>query len=231
MSFYRDGRRFSLSLSQMTRVSIAVLLTAALWMAACGGSSSGPSGPTPASVSVQQTDLPSGLVKCDLSGDIDSFVSKEQTPDPSASKSMASDWQEAKKNGATSAYAALYTDSKPHCDAIKGSAADLGAATYKLVVNFVIQFKDENSAIAGYKSDKAIFGFSAAELRSGGGGVVEGSKTGLTANSISLTQPVGNQLFYIAVWQNKAFMVILAILNVDATTAAKVATTENGRIK
>jgi hypothetical protein len=214
----------------MTRVSFAVLI-AVICVTGCGGSSSGPSGPTASSVSVQQSDVPGGLVKCDLTGDVNNFISKEQTPDPSASKSMATDWDDAKKNGATAAFAALYTDSKAHCDAIKGSAADLGAATYKLVVNFVIQFKDENSATAGYNSNKAIFGFSAAELRGGGQGVLEGSKTGLTANSISLTQPVGNQLFYIAVWQNKAFMVILAILNVDAPASAKVATTENSRIK
>jgi hypothetical protein len=182
-------------------------------------------------VAVQQSDLPSGIVRCDLSGDINSFIQKEQTPDPTASKTMANNWEDAKKSGATAAFAALYTDSRSHCAAIKGSTADLGAATYKLVVNFVVQFKDEKTAATGYTSDRTIFGFSASELRSAGSGVLEGTKTGLTANSITLTQPVGNQFFYIAVWQNKAFMVILAILNVDATAAAKVATQENSRIK
>lgn len=170
-------------------------------------------------------------MRCDLTGDIDSFIKKEQTPDPNASKTMANDWADAKKNGATAAYTAFYTDSSAHCDAIKGSGADLGAATYKLVVNFVIQFKDEKSAATGYKSDKTIFGFSASELRSGSGGVLEGNATGLSPNSITLTQPIGNQFFYIAVWQNKAFMVILAVLNVDAPAAKKVATSENSRIK
>lgn len=214
----------------MSKVSIAVLI-AVLTVAACGGSSTGPQGPTASSVSVQSSDLPSGLVKCDLTGDIDSFIKKEQAPDPNASKTMANDWADAKKNGATAAYTALYTDSTAHCNAIKGSTADLGAATYKLVVNFVVQFKDEKSAATGYKSDKAIFGFSASELRSGNGGVLEGAATGLAPNSITLTQPLGNQFFYIAVWQNKAFMVILAILNIDAPAAKKVATSENSRIK
>jgi hypothetical protein len=214
----------------MSRVSIAILI-GVLAVAACGGSSPAPQGPTAASVAVQSSDLPSALVKCDLTGDIDTFIKKEQAPDPNASKTMANDWADAKKNGATAAYTAFYTDSIAHCDSIKGSGADLGAATYKLVVNFVIQFKDEKSAAAGYRSDKAIFGFSASELRSGSGGVLEGSATGLSPNSITLTQPIGNQFFYIAVWQSKAFMVILAVLNVDATAAKKVATSENGRTK
>ena len=211
--------------------SCFVALIGALCVVACGGSSTGPSRPTVSSVAVQQSDLPSGIVKCDLSGDINSFIQKEQTPDPTTSKTMAKDWEDAKKNGATAAYAGLYTDSTTHCSAIKGSTVDLGAATYKLVVNFVVQFKDEQTAVTGYKSDRTIFGFSASELRSAGSGVLEGTRTGLTANSITLTQPVGNQFFYIAVWQNKAFMVILAILNIDATQAAKVAAQENSRIR
>jgi hypothetical protein len=40
-----------------------------------------------------------------------------------------------------------------------------------------------------------------------------------------------SQAFYIAVWQNKAFMVILGIINLDAATGQKVADAENKRIK
>jgi hypothetical protein len=35
----------------------------------------------------------------------------------------------------------------------------------------------------------------------------------------------------VAVWQNKAFMSILAILNIDTATCKKVALAENSRIK
>jgi hypothetical protein len=54
---------------------------------------------------------------------------------------------------------------------------------------------------------------------------------GLTANSIVLSISIANQSFYVAVWQNKAFMSILAILNIDTATCKKVALAENGRIK
>lgn len=213
----------------MPRFSTALLIVL-ITLVACGGSSA-PSGPTASSVAVQQSDLPGGMTRCDLTGDIDNFIAREQTPDPQAAKTIADDWQQAKKDGATTAYAALYTDSSAHCDAIKGSGADLGAATYKLVVNFAVQYKDEKSATDAYKGQSPILGFNPNELRTGGGGVVEGTKTGLTENSIALTQPAGNQLFYIAMWQNKSFLVILAVLNVDANAAKGVAVKENSRIK
>jgi hypothetical protein len=215
----------------MARNSL-VLVCGVVALAACGASNdNAPTGPTVATISVQPHDLPSGMKQCDLTGDIGNFVAKEQTPDPQAAKSISDDWQQAKKDGATSAYAALYADTTDHCTAIKGSGADLSAATYKLAVNFVVQYKDEKTAANVYKGQQPILGFNPNELRTGGGGVVEGTKTGLTENSIVLTQPAGNQLFYIAIWQNKSFIVILAILNVDANAAKNVAVRENGRIK
>ena len=136
----------------------------------------------------------------------------------------------AKKQGATAAYAAFYTDSTAHCTNVESNSSGVSSATYPLVVNFVIQFKDEASASKGYTTE-SIFGFSTSSLKSGGAPVVEGTKTGLTPNSIVLTVAVSNQSFYIAVWQNKVFMVILAILNIDTATCKNVALAENSRIK
>lgn len=174
-------------------------------------------------------DVPSGMVRCDLSGDIDSFLNKEKTADPSTYQSTKSEWDHAKSKGATSAYATFYTDSTAHCASMTTTGSDLGAATYKLVVNFVVEFKDEATAAKGYTSE-GVFNFSAADLKASGQPVVEGDKTGLASNSITLTQAIGNQSFYIAVWQKKAFMVILAVLNVDGGASKKIATSENGRI-
>src|SRR6266566_8315958 len=210
----------------MTRAVIAVLI-ALLPAIACGGSPSAPLGPTAATVAVQPGDLPSGTVKCDISGDIDSFLNKEKTADPSTYQSTKTEWDDARSRGATSASVAIYTDSAARCDAIKGKTADLGAATYRLVVNFVIQFKDETSAAKGYTTE-GVFNISASELRrSSGQRVVEGTKTGLSANSIVLNTVIANQTYFIAVWQKKVFMVILAVLNIDATAAKKVASSEN----
>lgn len=198
---------------------------------ACGGTpSTSASGPTASSVAVQSKDLPSDMRKCDLSGDIDSFLTKSKTKDPSTYTSTKSEWDAAKQQGATAAYAAFYSDSAAHCTTLESNSSDISTATYKLVVNFVLQFKDEASASRGYTSG-SIFGFSASSLKSGGAPVVEGTKTGLTANSIVLSISVANQSFYVAEWQNKAFMVILAMLNTDTATSKKVAVAENSRIK
>jgi hypothetical protein len=214
----------------MIHRSVAIL-GALLMAVACGVGSTSPSqGPTASSVAVQPGDLPTGMVKCDLSGDIDSFLAKEKTQDPATYKSTSDEWTSAKSNGATAAYTAFYADNANHCTAIKSNGAGIGTASYKLVVNFVIQFKDEASAAKGYTSE-SIFGFSTSQLKSGGVPVVEGTQTGLTANSLVLSASLSNQSFYVAVWQNKTFMVILAVLNVDSTASKKVATAENSRIK
>lgn len=205
-------------------------VAATLLLVACGGNPIAASGPTAATIAVQPADLPSDMHKCDLSGDIDSFLNKSKTKDPNTYTSTKTEWDSAKQKGATAAYTAFYTDSTAHCTTIESNSSDISSATYKLVVNFVIQFKDESSASKGYTSE-SIFGFSASSLKSGGAPVVEGTATGLTTNSIVLSISISNQSFYVAVWQNKNFMVILAILNIDTATCKKVAQAENARIK
>jgi hypothetical protein len=197
---------------------------------ACGpiGSSSPPA-PTASSVSVKAGDLPNGMHRCDLSGDINTYLKKTQTKDPSTYKTTKDGWDAAQKDGATAAEVEFYTDSAAHCASVESNGSQVGTATYKLVVNFVFQFKDQASAEKGYKSD-SILGFSAASLKSSQVPVVEGTATGLGANSIVLTVAIGSQSFYVAVWQNKQFMIILAILNIDTATDKKVALAENGRI-
>lgn len=205
-------------------------VAATLLLVACGGNPIAASGPTAAAIAVQPADLPSDMHKCDLSGDIDSFLNKSKTKDPNTYTSTKTEWDSAKQKGATAAYTAFYTDSTAHCTTIESNSSDISSATYKLVVNFVIQFKDESSASKGYTSE-SIFGFSASSLKSGGAPVVEGTATGLTTNSIVLSISISSQSFYVAVWQNKNFMVILAILNIDTATCKKVAQAENARIK
>jgi hypothetical protein len=206
-------------------------LAVILMVVACGSySSTVISGPTASSVSVQPGDLPAGMQKCDLSGDIDTFLNKSKAKDPNTYTSTKNEWDAAQKAGATAAYTAFYADSTAHCGSIESNSSDISTATYKLVVNFVIQFKDEASASKGYTTE-SIFGFSASSLKTGGAPVIEGTKTGLTANSIVLSVSISNQSFYVAVWQNKVFMVILAILNIDTATCKKVAVGVNSRIK
>ena len=213
----------------MLRSSLAGLAILML-LPACGGTTPGAvQGPTAASVAVQPGDLPSGMRKCDLSGDIDSFLSKSKTKDPNTYTSTKADWDAAKKAGATAAYTAFYTDSTQHCAQIGSSSSDITTATFNLVVNFAIQFKDEASATKGYTGG-TVFGFSASSLKGGGAPVQEGAATGLGPNSILLSVTISNETLTYAIWQHKAFMVILVVLNMDTATAKKVAIMENGRI-
>lgn len=207
-------------------LAIASLLV----FAACAGSNV--TGVGPADVAVQTGDLPKNLVKCDGSGDIDSFLNSVKTKDPSTYQSTKAEWDSAKSHGATGAVVVFYSDKKEDCANIQNSGnGDLASATYPLVINFVIQFKDEASAQKGYTTE-SIFGFSETTLsQAGGAGVVKGKDTGLGDNSIALTIGIGGQSFYVAVWQNKTFMVILGVLNLDLAASKKIATNENGRIR
>jgi len=207
--------------------AIAVLLVAGACSPIGGGS--GTPAATASNVAVKLSDLPSGMHRCDLSGDMNSYLKKIQTSDPTTYSSTKSHWDAAQKGGATAADVELYTDSTARCADLATNASQIGSATYKLAVDFVFQFKDEASAVAGYNSD-SIFGFSVATLKSSQLPVTEGTATGLGKNSIVLTLVVPPQTVYLSVWQNKQFMSILGIFNIDAATDKKIALAENGRI-
>jgi hypothetical protein len=203
-------------------------MVALLMLAACATSQVAAVA-TASSVSVQPGDLPSGMQRCNLSGDINAYLKSIQATDPSTYTSTKNQWDAAKKNGATAAEVVFYTDGSANCSSVGSNVSNISSATYKLVVNFVVQFKDEATAATGY-TNGGIFGIDRATLKADGAPVVEGTKTGLGPNSIVLTVPIANQSFYIAVWQNKAFMVILGIINLDSVTGQKVADAQNKRI-
>ncbi len=197
---------------------------------ACGAAAPATAqGPSVASVAVQASDLPKGMQRCDLSGDINSFLNRIKTTSPSTYTTTKAEWDAAQKNGATAAQVTFFADTATNCKAVESDTSGVSSATYKLVVNFVFQFKDEASAAKGYTTE-SIFGFSQSALKTGGAPITEGTKTGLGTNSITLSISISSQSFYIAVWQQKAFMVILAILNIDSVAGQKVAVAENGRI-
>jgi hypothetical protein len=206
--------------------AIALLLA----LGACGSPiGGGTPAPSASSVAVKLSDLPSGMHRCDLSGDINSYLKKIQATDPSSYASTKAHWDSAQKGGATAADVEFYTDSTAHCAGLESNGSQIGSATYKLAVNFVFQFKDEASATTGYTSD-SIFGFSVNQLKQSQVPVAEGTTTGLGKNSIVLTVEISPQTFYIGVWQNKQFMSILGIFNIDAATDKKIALAVNGRI-
>jgi hypothetical protein len=211
----------------MTR-SLA-LLSALLMVVACSSQTAN-STPTAASVAVQPGDVPNTMHQCSISGGINTYLDNLKTKDPATYTSTMAEWTDAQSKGATATQVGFYTDSVANCENVASTVANLSAAAYPLVVNFSVQFKDEASAANGY-TNAQIFGIDRSMLKANGAPVVEGTKTGLGPNSIVLSTTILNQAFYIAVWQNKAFMVILGIINLDSATGQKVAAAENTRIK
>lgn len=196
-----------------------------LMVVACGSSPSAAQGPTVASVAVQPGDLPNSMHRCDLSGDINTFLTKIKTSSPSTYTTTKATWDLAQKNGATAGEVVFFADSTTNCKDVAANTSGISSATYKLVVDYVFQFKDEASATKYYSTES-----SQAQLKTAGTPVTEGTKTGLGPNSVTVSFGFSSQTFYIAVWQHKAFTVILAILNLDAATSQKVAVAENKRI-
>src|SRR4029077_516045 len=149
-------------------------------LVACGNPIGGSGTPaaSASSVAVKVGDLPSGMHRCDLSGDINSYLKKIQTSDPTTYASTSTHWKDAQAGGATAADVEFYTDSTARCTGLESNGSQIGSATYKLAVNFVFQFKDEASAASGYTSE-SIFGFSVSQLKTSQIPVVEGAATGL----------------------------------------------------
>lgn len=204
-------------------------LVALLMVTACTAQP-GASVPTASSVAVQAADVPKTMHRCSVSGDINTYLDNVKTKDPTTYTSTKAEWTDTQAKGATATQVVFYTDSEANCASVASSVASLSAAAYPLVVNFVVQFKDEPSAASGYANGQ-IFGIDSAVLKANGAPVTEGTKTGLGSNSIVLSTTILSQAFYIAVWQNKAFMVILGIINLDSATGQKVAAGENSRIQ
>jgi hypothetical protein len=208
----------------------AITLLLAVLMAAACASPAGTTPPTASSVAVQPGDLPNTMHRCSISGGINTYLDGLKTSDPATYTATKAEWADAQSRGATATQVAFYTNSQANCANVASTVSNLSAAAYPLVVNFSVQFKDEATAAGGYSNGK-IFGIDRTILKANSAPVVEGTKTGLGPNSILLSTAILNQAFYIAVWQNKAFMVILGVINLDAATAQKVADAENKRIR
>jgi hypothetical protein len=204
------------------------VLAALLMVAACGGSPT-PEGSSVSAISVQPGDLPGGMQRCALSGDINTFLNNIKTKEPAIYTNIKAQWEAAQSKGATAAQAVFYTDSVADCAKVNSDVSGVYTAAYPVVVNYVFEFKDEATAATAYTSG-SIFGTDPSKLTATGAPATQGTKTGLGANSAVVSTTIANQSFYIAVWQKKEFMVILGIINLDTAAGQKAADAENRRI-
>ena len=212
------------------RSSLAVLAVIAA-VTGCGPSAVILPAATVSTVAVQPGDVPSTLQRCAASGRMDNWLSTLKVQNFSRYFNYNEQWDLAKRDGATSAEVALYTDSSSHCDySTNNGSGTIALGAYPLVLNIVIQFKDEASATNGYTSG-SLFGFEQAIFKAvAGAALSQGKSTGLGANSIAYSTDVGNKPYYVVVWQQRAFVVIVLTDNLDPATGKKIAQQLNGRI-
>jgi hypothetical protein len=206
-------------------VGSGLIVIAAACSAPFGG---GLSGPTPQSVAVQKSDVPSGLQNCSESGEINSYLQKVKARSESTYAQVNDQWQKEKSAGATGGWVQVFADSADECTALSSGRSPQGSNPPKIVLNYVVQFKDEASASKDFSSE--VLGLNPADIQRQGGTVVRGKGTGLgdnsTTGSISL---FGLQLDF-AVWQKKAFFVAVIAVGLSDAESKKIYNDINGRI-
>ena len=183
---------------------------------------------TPQSVALQSGDVPKGLQRCSESGDIQSYLDQLKKKDPASYQSTSDQWTKEKNAGATAGYVAIYADNTAECDTFLGGKTPNSKTPPKIMINIVVEFKDEASSAKDYKA--SFFGFSTQDLKSSGATVTEGKNTGLGANSAVGSVAIFGVTLYFAVWQDKAFESALVSFNVPDADSRKATTNINGRI-
>jgi hypothetical protein len=187
-----------------------------------------PAGPTPKSVAVQKGDVPAGLQSCSESGEINSYLQKVKARNESTYAQVNDQWQKEKAAGATAGWVQVFAGSEDECGALSSGRSLQSNNPPRIVLNYVVQFKDEQSAAKDYDSE--VLGINPDDIQRQGGTVVRGAGTGLgdnsTTGSISL---FGIQLEF-AVWQKKSFLVAVIGVGLTDAEAKKIYSNVNGRI-
>jgi hypothetical protein len=143
---------------------------------------------------------------------------------------FSTDWDAAKKDGAMAAEVVVYSDSKNGCDRYVDPSLEMTSSKVALVVNIVVQFRDDRGATNAYAVESLLNASASEFRRTFTRGVVEGAASGLGKNSLTVSTTFFELPVYFAFWQNKVFLVALEAFNVDAGQSKKIATNVNRRI-
>ncbi len=172
---------------------------------------------SPQSVSLQQSDLPSGVQSCsNETGDV------AKTKDQDTQK----EWQKQQKAGAKSGYQSVFADSSKECAQLAKSSSSPPKSA-KLAGSIVIQYKDDATATTAYTS--GVFGLKPSEMTSQQG-VTTGTATGLGVNSVWFSLSFQGQSITIGSFQKKSFVCLVIGFNITEANMKKAATNMNGRI-
>lgn len=189
-------------------------------MVACGT----PAPPAPAtvhSVVLRASDLPTGMVACGSSGDIDAFL-KAAPPNNQYANQVQSDWNAFKANGAQQGDVHVFATSKSDCEKLFTTSTTNPMA---VVIAMVVQFKTAKAASATYaQADVQQSQISSLP------GAEQGTATGLGKNSLTFGDTEGSQSLFYSYWQTARFLVLLLAVDIGTAPALKAAQHVNSRI-
>ena len=171
-----------------------------LSLAGCGklaiapvANAAAPAPQDPKSISLTAPDLPEGFALCPESGRIDAYLQHLQVEGSPSYEITAGQWGALKRGGATAGWVQSYTQAAGDC------SARLGERKGPSAISFVIRFKDDASAVAGFAG-----GFLG--LRPEAGmvipGLAQGSQTQLTSTAWRYDQTERLPGLFVAYWAN-----------------------------
>jgi hypothetical protein len=205
----------------MARILLGLML--ALTVVGCQQGAQ-PKTVTAQSIALQPGDV-SGLQRCGDSGDVQTVLSAEKSNHQPGYYQNATEWEQWKTQGATTAYFAAYGRTSADCDALTTVGA--GAPSGGLMAGLVVKFKDPATAARTYRAGSTLLGFGPKDItfiKLVGGGVMTGADTGLGPQSVIGTGSAVGTTYYFAFWQNKAvdsFLIAYDLPDANAQVAAR----------
>jgi hypothetical protein len=175
----------------------------------------------PRSVSLADHDLPDGFALCPESGRIDSYLQHLQFEGSPSYEITTGQWAALKRIGATGGWVQSYTQATADC------TTRLGERNGPAAISFVIRFKDDAAATAGFAG-----GFLG--LRPEAGmlipGLARGTDTQLTPTAWSYDQTDRLPGIFVAYWANHQFDLFLLTERLAPSAARQAASGMNGRV-
>ncbi len=185
-----------------------------------------------AAIAVQQSDLPSPSIRCDFSGDVQTYIQRLKDAGSGSYESVAQTWLQLQEKGATAGYMVFWGDAQPACDSIISSSNTMdhsgGNMHPSLTFSLVVRYQTPENAEAAYSAD--IFGQTKL-TPTPTFEVTTGAETGLGPNSVvgfTRTAPIP---LHQAIWQNSTVTVFYGSENIPLDKSKQVTESVNRRIK
>ena len=212
-------------------VSRTLLLSAAvIFLSGCGAGqlhsalarAPNPIPQDPAVVSLQATDLPTGLTLCPASGDIDHYLLALEAGGSPSYEVIAKQWATLRAAGANAAQVRSYAESDADC------SARLGERKGRAALSVAIRFPSTAPAAEAFRS--GFFGLRPEPGRQQAG-LEQGTASGLGPESWSFDQSTGRPPVFVAFWSKGPFDLFLFTESMPASVAREAGSRMNGRVR